>query len=198
MKKNSKEALIIFAKNPVPGKVKTRLAADIGEEKAFEIYLKLLYRTYSNTKNLACDKFLFLSENKDKDLFDENFMQYLQKGNDLGEKMKNAFKEILILGYEKILIIGTDCPDLDEKILNEAIEKLSEYDFVLGPANDGGYYLLGIKNNADYLFEDIEWSTEKVLQQTIDKIITRNNNYFLLKELTDIDNISDLNRSTDY
>ena len=195
MKKNSKEALIVFAKNPVHGNVKTRLAADIGDDKAFEIYLKLLYRTYANTKNLACDKFLFLSEKKDEDLFDENFIQYLQKGNDLGEKMKNAFCEILTLGYDRIIIIGTDCPELDGKILTVAFEKLSEYDFVLGPANDGGYYLFGLKSKSDYLFEDIEWSTEKVLQQTIDKMESQNRSFFLLKELTDIDNISDLDRS---
>ncbi|MFZ1322051.1 MAG: TIGR04282 family arsenosugar biosynthesis glycosyltransferase [Ignavibacteria bacterium] len=198
MEKNYKEALIIFAKNPVPGKVKTRLAADLGDDKAFEIYLKLLYRSYANTKNLSCDKFLYLSDSKDDVLFDENFIQYLQKGNDLGEKMKNAFKEILSLDYEKIVIIGTDCADLDENILNEAFEKLNEFDFVLGPANDGGYYLLGQKSSADELFEDIEWSTEKVLQQTIDKIDVRDKSYFLLKVLTDIDNISDLENSTDY
>ena len=122
----------------------------------------------------------------------------MQKGNDLGEKMKNAFKEILSLDYEKIVIIGTDCADLDENILNEAFEKLNEFDFVLGPANDGGYYLLGQKSSADELFEDIEWSTEKVLQQTIDKIDVRDKSYFLLKVLTDIDNISDLENSTDY
>ena len=195
MKKNSKEALIIFAKNPVPGKVKTRLAADLGDDRAFEIYLKLLYRAYANTKNLSCDKFLFLSDSKDDDLFDENFIQYLQKGNDLGERMKNAFDEILNLGYEKILITGTDCPDLDENILTDAFEKLIEFDFILGPANDGGYYLLGMKSSADELFEDIEWSTEKVLSETIKKIITDNKSFFLLRELIDVDNISDLDRS---
>jgi len=109
--------------------------------------------------------------------------------------MKNAFDEILNLGYEKILITGTDCPDLDENILTDAFEKLIEFDFILGPANDGGYYLLGMKSSADELFEDIEWSTEKVLSETIKKIITDNKSYFLLRELIDVDNISDLDRS---
>jgi len=195
MKYNTKKALIIFAKNPVPGKVKTRLAADIGNEMAFEIYLKLLYRSYANTKNIICDKFLFLSDRKDEDLFDENFIQYLQKGNGLGEKMKNAFNEILKNGYGKIIIIGTDCPELDENILSDAFEKLNENDFVIGPANDGGYYLLGLKSKADYLFEEIEWSTEKVLKQTIDKIESEHKSYFLLKELIDIDDNSDLDSS---
>lgn len=195
METANNNALIVFAKNPLFGKVKTRLAADIGNDKAFEIYLKLLYRSYQNTKNVKYGKFLYLSDFKDKDLFDENYQQKLQQGKDLGEKMKNAFNEIFDSAFTKIIIIGTDCPDLDENILNEAFKKLDEYDIVLGPAIDGGYYLLGLKESADELFENIDWSTDKVLFQTVNKINESKKNFYLLKELTDIDTVSDLKKS---
>ncbi|MBK9331382.1 MAG: TIGR04282 family arsenosugar biosynthesis glycosyltransferase [Ignavibacteria bacterium] len=190
-----KNALIIFARNPVIGKVKTRLAAEAGNDKAFEIYVKLLYHTYGCTKNIPCEKYLYLTDFKDEDLFDENYRQELQSGKDLGEKMKNAFNDLKRSGFEKILLIGTDCPELNAEILNQAFDKLDEAEFVLGPAKDGGYYLIGLKENSDSLFENISWSTNEVLEQTIKKIDSISKNYSLLEQLSDIDDLSDLNRS---
>ena len=138
---------------------------------------------------------MYLTDFKDEDLFDENYRQELQSGKDLAEKMKNAFNDLKRSGFEKILLIGTDCPELNAEILNQAFDKLDEAEFVLGPAKDGGYYLIGLKENSDSLFENISWSTNEVLEQTIKKIDSISKNYSLLEQLSDIDDLSDLNRS---
>ncbi|MEO8208975.1 MAG: TIGR04282 family arsenosugar biosynthesis glycosyltransferase [bacterium] len=188
---NSK-ALIVFAKNIVLGKVKTRLAKDIGDEKALEIYRALLNETYEAAKDFKGKKFLFLSDFFDKNLFEASFAQIIQTGNDLGEKMKNAFENIFQKNFQTAVIIGTDCPDLDLCIINEAFEKLFHYDIVIGPAKDGGYYLLGMKKPYNFLFENIEWSNQNVLKETIKRIVENKLSYYLLKELSDVDEINDL------
>lgn len=188
----NKNALIVFAKNPELGKVKTRLAKDVGNEQALQIYLKLLQHTYLQTKDFPCKKFLFLSKRFDENLFDKTYSQLIQKGLDLGEKMKNSFAEIFDKGFGKAIIIGTDCFKLDEKILRIAFEMLSSFDFVIGPSFDGGYYLLGMNKRSDYLFENIEWSTDNVLSETIKKIEKRNFTYYLTCPLHDVDTLEDL------
>ncbi|MBS1517774.1 MAG: TIGR04282 family arsenosugar biosynthesis glycosyltransferase [Bacteroidetes bacterium] len=190
-----KEAIIVFAKNPVKGNVKTRLAADIGIDKAHDIYVKLLKHTHDITKDLECGKFLYLTERKDEQLFDGNYRQELQNGPDLGERMKRAFDEVFKKGFRKILIIGTDCPGLNPEIINTAFEKLNENDFVLGPTDDGGYYLLGMKKTSAYLFEDIVWSTEEVLSETVKRIEKNKKSHFLLNKLKDIDDLEDLQKT---
>lgn len=186
------KALIVFAKNPVLGKVKSRLAKKTGEEKALEIYNTLLNKTCEAAKDFDGRKFLFLSDFFDKSLFDSRFTQVLQSGSDLGEKMKNAFENIFQKGYTKAVIIGTDCPELDSDIINEAFEKLSQYDIVIGPARDGGYYLLGMKGQNNFLFENMKWSNQNVLDKTIRRIIQNDLTYYSLKELIDVDEIEDL------
>lgn len=188
----NKNALIIFAKNPVLGKVKTRLARETGNEKAFEIYKLLLENAYRQTKETDCVKYLFLSDHLDKNIFESDFTQYIQSGKDLGERMLNAFKNIFEKDFEKAIIIGTDCPELDSEIIHEAFNKLNEYEIVIGPAKDGGYYLIGLKEPDKFLFENIKWSTGEVLNETIKKIKSAGKNFFLLKELNDIDESKDL------
>lgn len=188
----NKNALIIFAKNPVLGKVKTRLARETGDEKALEIYKLLLGNTYRQTKEIVCDKYLFLSDSTDKNIYDSNFKQMIQSGKDLGERMSNAFVNIFEKGFEKAIIIGTDCPELNSEIIYEAFDKLNEHDIVIGPAGDGGYYLIGLNKPDKSLFENIKWSSGEVLDMTKDKIKTSGKNYFLLKELNDIDEAKDL------
>lgn len=188
----NKNALIVFAKNPLPGKVKTRLAKSTGDKFALKIYKRMLENSYLVTKSLKCKKYLFLSEKRNNTLFDDSFEQLLQSGNDLGERMKNAFSKILKKGFTNIVLIGTDCPGLDSKILNSAFEKLKEHDIVIGPAFDGGYYLIGMKQNNFFIFENMKWGTEKVFEQTILKLILYKKKYALLKTLVDIDEESDL------
>ena len=189
-----KEVLIIFAKNPEYGKVKTRLAATIGNEQALFIYQKLIEHTIAITKKISADKIVYYSDSiVEKDTWGNNFYQKkLQSGNDLGERMKNAFKSSFTAGYQKVIIIGTDCFELNEEFISIAFEKMNDDDVVLGPAKDGGYYLLGMKKFYPSFFENIEWSSEKVLKQTLTTAMRLNLSVFLLPQLSDIDREPDL------
>ncbi|MDE3184396.1 MAG: TIGR04282 family arsenosugar biosynthesis glycosyltransferase [Bacteroidota bacterium] len=189
-----KEVLIIFAKNPEYGKVKTRLAATIGNEQALFIYQKLIEHTIAITKKISADKIVFYSDSiVEKDTWENNIYQKkLQSGNDLEDRMKNAFKSSFTAGYDKVIIIGTDCFELNEEFISIAFEKMNDDDVVLGPAKDGGYYLLGMKKFYPSLFENIEWSSEKVLKQTLSTAMRLNLSVFLLPPLSDIDREPDL------
>jgi len=190
----TKDALLIFAKNPEAGKVKTRLAASMGNEVALAIYNQLLLHTVSVTRYLPFDKFVFYSSYIDEhDIWDsKHYYKKAQQGNDLGERMKSAFASIFYNGYDNAVIIGTDCPDLNAEIIESAFTSLQTYDVVIGPAEDGGYYLLGMKEMHGKLFEDIEWSTSKVLHCTLDKCAASQLSYYLLPVLNDIDEEKDL------
>ena len=186
-------ALIVFVKNLVNGQVKTRLAATLGNEQAMGIYQKLVTHTHDVVQFFTADKFVFYSTFIEDDIWQNDlFHKEIQTGIDLGERMKNAFKSIFEKGYQKAIIIGTDCPGINESILKDAVSNLNDFDIVIGPATDGGYYLLGMKNMHSFLFENIEWSTNKVLQQTINLSNLHKLSYFLLPELSDVDEEKDL------
>jgi uncharacterized protein len=191
------KALIIFIKNALPGKVKTRLASTIGDEKAVHIYRSLLAYTNTVTKNVDADRYvyydLFINE---KDKWDAAwFSKKLQEGNDLGDRMSNSFKDLFFAGYENIVIVGSDCPAITAGIVEQAFAGLKNTDVVIGPSTDGGYYLLGLKKLYPALFMDTAWSTDKVLEQTLETCKRLNLSTCLLAELSDIDNEDDLNRS---
>lgn len=186
-------ALIIFAKNIIAGHVKTRLAATLGNETAIDIYKQLIQHTNTITNNIEADKIVFYSEFIEDDIWQNIvYKKQIQEGNSLGIKMGNAFKTLFIDGYEKAILIGTDCPGINEIILNDAFAKLNEHDIVLGPAKDGGYYLIGMKKENSNLFHNISWSTNQVLKQTIELCYKNLLSYFLLPELSDIDEEKDL------
>jgi uncharacterized protein len=190
---NEKAILIIFYKNLVQGKVKTRLAATIGVDKAFDLYKAMVEKTHLISHKIKVDKIVFYSDEITKDdIWNNHFKKQLQRGDDLGEKMMNAFKDAFAMGYTKAVLIGTDIPSLTEDILNNAFNKLDNNDVVIGPAYDGGYYLLGMKVLHTSLFKDIEWSTSQVFEQTIFRIDNLNLNYSLLPQLHDIDEEKDL------
>lgn len=188
-----KSALIIFQKNAVLGKVKTRLSADVGDEVAMEIYQQLVRYTHDVCASVPVQKFLFFSEFIPDDIseFGQDYQFEVQSGNDLGSRMKNAFQRLFSKGYEKIIILGTDCGELESNILEIAFELLDTHEVVIGPARDGGYYLLGMKKMFSDLFEDISWSTEKVLFQTMEKLENQNISYELLEILSDVDRVED-------
>lgn len=188
-------ALIIFVRNPVWGKVKTRLAQSIGNEKALLIYTYLLEHTYSITKNLTCDKFIFYADYIDeKDIWDNDiYRKETQQGDDLGRRMQHAFLKLFNMGYEKIIIIGSDCYQLTEIEIINAFGKLHSGIVVIGPAGDGGYYLLGMQKLIQEIFHHISWSTSGVLMETIVVLKALNRPYLLLPVLTDIDDEADLN-----
>lgn len=188
-----KSALIIFQKNAVLGKVKTRLSADVGDEVAMEIYQQLVRHTHDVCASVPVKKFLFFSDFIPDDIseFGQDYQFEVQSGNDLGSRMENAFQRLFSKDYEKIIISGTDCGELESNILEDAFELLDKHEVVIGPARDGGYYLLGMKKMFSDLFEGIPWSTEKVLFLTMEKLEKQNISYELLEILSDVDRIED-------
>lgn len=189
-----KVALIIFAKNPEAGKVKTRLAATIGEEEALAIYYRLLSHTAIVVSHLPMDKFVFYAGPViPKDTWEEAiFFKEKQKGNDLGERMKEAFENLFDKGYRKIVIIGTDCPEITSGIIERAFTCLDTHEVVIGPARDGGYYLLGMKQIHVSLLQNMPWSTSAVLKETTERCQALQVSYTLLPTLNDIDEEKDL------
>lgn len=190
----SNELLIIFVRKPEAGKVKTRLAATIGNRQALKIYQQLLQHTHSITKPLGCDKIVYYNPDiQHGDLWDEgNFRKARQAGGDLGERMKEAFRKGFETGYRHICIIGSDCYQLTTPILENAFELLNNHQLVIGPSQDGGYYLLGLTALQEALFEEKQWSTASVLGDTVSNAETAGLNFALLPELIDIDEESDL------
>ncbi len=195
----NRNALLIFIRNPQLGCVKTRLAAKIGDDKALKVYELLLKYTRSITNQINSSRLLFYSNFIDtNDSWDNNcYIKLLQEGNDFGEKLYNGFK-LALRDHKKAVLIGSDCEDLTFMILKEAFNKLSDFDVVLGPAKDGGYYLMGLKNIYPKLFSNKKWGTSTVLEDTIDDIISLGLNYYLLPLLSDIDDYKDLKNSNLY
>ena len=189
-----KKALIIFVRKAELGKVKTRLAATMGDEKALDVYKELLVFTHNISLGVKADKFVFyLNEIEKIDLWSQGgYKKMSQCEGDLGEKMYNAFSSLFRNGYNQVMIIGSDCPELTTAIMEDAFKMLKHNDVVLGPANDGGYYLLAIKKIYAELFTDIYWSTEKVLSQTLAACTTAGLSFALLPKLTDIDTEANL------
>ena len=188
------DLLMIFTRNPELGKVKTRLAADLGDEAALQLYRVLLQHTFQVTKDLDCDKAIYYSEAIPKNDLWENgdFQKKLQQGRDLGERMEMAFKNAFFDGYSKVVIIGSDLYDLQEEDLKKAFLALDKNDVVIGPAQDGGYYLLGMKKLNSGLFQKKKWSTSEVLEQTLQDL--KNQQVALLEPRNDIDTIEDLDQ----
>lgn len=190
----STTALIIFVRSPVYGKVKTRLARDIGDEKALEVYHLLLKHTYDITIPLNCRKFVYYADEvTDPDLWSNSgYSKKPQSGKDLGERMHHSFNEIFAQGFKKVLIIGSDCYQLTTAILEKAIYLLDQNSAILGPAKDGGYYLLGLRTFIPEVFTGKQWSTDQVAAQTINDFSILNIPFALLQELSDVDELSDL------
>lgn len=190
--------LILFVKNPEIGKVKTRLAKSIGDVKALEVYKDLLQITKENTSELNCHKQVWYSEYIDHDdLFDEkDYFKYVQEGNDLGMRMKKAIAKAFDEGFGKVVIIGSDCPDLTSDIICTSFKKLDKCDAVIGPSADGGYYLLGLNKFTLQVFQGIDWSTNQVLNQTKEVLSGLDYTYSLLSVLNDVDTEDDLREST--
>ncbi len=187
-------ALIIFVRHPELGKVKTRLAKVIGNEKALIIYKQLLNHTQQITSPLNCRKFVYYADQViEHDLWSSpGFTKRKQSGNDLGERMGNAFKELFDQGFQKVLIIGSDCYQLQTEILQEAIHFIGIKEVVIGPTFDGGYYLLGTHRFVPELFADKTWSTDQVTKQTLEDAERLNLSHHLLKQLHDVDEAADL------
>ena len=187
-----KNLIITFTRNPELGKVKTRLAKTIGETSALAIYIKLLEHTESVLRNIDSDKAVYYSVKiRENDLWDSNrYQKHQQFGDDLGIRMQNAFKAGFDAGYNKIVIVGSDLHDLEPKHITQAFEALDTNDVTIGPAEDGGYYLLGMKTLHKDVFENKNWGTETVFDDTIKNL--KNESVFLLEQLNDVDTYEDI------
>ncbi|TNF47962.1 MAG: glycosyltransferase [Bacteroidetes bacterium] len=187
----TRKALIIFQKNFVLGNVKTRIAKDIGEEEALRLYKWLVTKTLENCAEIESEKFIYYSDNLED--APNEYEGKVQIGNDLGERMSNAFSEVFRCGYDRVVIIGTDCHSLNNEIIQDAFAALEEHDYVIGPSEDGGYYLLGMKKFSNVPFDRMTWSHKDVLTETLKRIGT--DSVKQLRVLNDIDDKEDLLKS---
>ena len=192
----NKNALIIFVRNPILGKVKTRLAATIGNKKALEVYVHLLQHTKNITALTTATKFVFYADYiNDNDVWN-GYEKRLQSGNDLGERMQHAFEDLFAAGYKSICIIGSDCYELTNEIIEEAFLKLQSVHVVIGPVSDGGYYLLGCNTFIPDFFSNKQWSTTTVFADTIADVTKLSLSVQQLPLLNDIDEEKDLSNSS--
>lgn len=159
---------------------------------------KLVVNEISHSKNYKVSIYFDPAERKDeiiKWINNERFDYFPQYGTSLGERISNAFNHAFFNGYKKVIAIGTDCPKITQELVNKAFDHLTNpnIDIVIGPADDGGYYLVGLSTYIPEIFDGIEWSTGKVLKQTLDTIKRAGFKCTLLRNLKDIDTISDIN-----
>jgi uncharacterized protein len=190
-------SVLIMVRYPVAGKAKTRLAADMGPEKAAEFYRICARQILREVGGLPkkVDKYIYFTDSGDRQNVEEwagpGFNFKAQAGEDLGERLVNAFREVFSAGAGKAVIIASDVPDISAGIISEAIEDLDCCDIVLGPSHDGGYYLLGMSTPHEELFQGIPWSSAEVTDRTLAKAGKMGLTACLLPTLIDIDNFED-------
>lgn len=192
-----KQLLIIFVKNIKLGKVKTRLAKTIGDEGAFEVYTQLVNTTEKETATIDLDKAIFFSDVVIETKW-KNVTKKVQSGIDLGERMKNAFFDGFTQGYESIILIGSDLPEISSAIISNGFTALEKNELVFGPAEDGGYYLIGMNKVHSSVFENKPWSQPNLLTVTLSELKQQNTTFSLLETLNDIDTFEDLVASEFY
>jgi rSAM/selenodomain-associated transferase 1 len=175
-KKHAKLLLVVVAKAPVPGEVKTRLVPQFTYEEAAGLYRCFLQDRMMTMKALkGVDMAIAYTPADARNMFvpfsRNGIGLFAQKGNDLGERLNNIFLDKLACGYDAVSIIDSDTPDLPPWIIQESFKRLlsSQFDVVLGPCHDGGYYLIGMCKAHPDLFDDIPWSTETVLSNTLER-----------------------------
>ena len=189
----SRIGVIVFVKNPELGKVKTRLAASVGDEEALAIYIRLLDHTCDVMSGLpTVQRYVFYSQKvMHNDRWPEDtFIKSQQVDGDLGHKLKAAFAEVFTQ-CDKVIVIGSDCAQLSSSHIQDAINQLDRCNVVIGPSLDGGYYLLGMDKNYSFLFDNITWSTATVYVETIDNALHNGLTYTSIEQLSDIDYIED-------
>jgi len=181
----------IFAKPPSPGLVKTRLIPDIGADKAARVYRYCLEYTLEVARESGLDFQLYLSEVCDDELLQDE-EHFVQKGSDLGTRMFNAIKDMLVMSTDGAIIIGSDCLDICSEHLLQAARALADHELVLLPAFDGGYALIACSDIDPGLFHNVSWSSDQVLKQTLANAKRLNYRVSLLETVRDIDTLHDL------
>jgi len=201
MLKSSRNALIIFAKRPAPGRVKTRLSPPLSLEEAAELYRCMLEDILEKVSALSgVDRHIFYEPGESAAAFFEQAAPGMtstpQQGEDMGERMSNAFAEMFDAGYEQAAVIGTDIPDIPLEFVAEAFDRLesNEVNAVFGPSEDGGYYLLAMRKLHAELFRGIRWSSGEVLEKSLERAKEAGIGVSLLPVWHDVDTAEDLKR----
>lgn len=183
---------ILFLKAPRLGEVKTRLAREAGEEKALSIYCELVEALLGNLKGIGAGELRVTPDDGDvRRWTPEGWKVRGQGDGGLTERLTRAFAESFAEGAERVVVIGSDCPEVTPRDLQEAWEALERCDLVLGPAVDGGYWLVGLRRPAPEIFTDIPWSTGAVLEKTLDIARALGLKTHLLRTLNDVDTLAD-------
>ncbi|AFM25008.1 TIGR04282 family arsenosugar biosynthesis glycosyltransferase [Desulfomonile tiedjei] len=195
------QRIIVFARYPEPGKTKTRLIPAIGPEKAAALQRFLAEHVLSVIKTWGARRSVSVEvryEGTDETCMTEwlgsGFVYNVQRGADIGEKMHNAFEDAFNEQFDRVVIVGTDLPFLDSEILESALNLLITHDLVLGPANDGGYYLVGLKAPEPELFRNVAWGTDLVLDQTVHAASSLGMTPGFVRALDDVDRPEDLQK----
>ncbi len=194
----AREAILVFVRAPVAGQVKTRLAAEIGADAALRIYRRLAEHAVQQARAVGPAVSVRIHHTPgDAGAATRHWLgtgaTYLpQADGDLGARMEDAFRRAFAAGFERVAIVGSDLPDLAASDLRRALDLLSGEDAVLGPARDGGYWLLGLRRPLPALFSDVPWSTDRVLAVTVDRLRAAAIEPALLDERTDVDKVEDL------
>ena len=200
MLRKNDNALIVFLKYPETKKVKTRLGKSIGSRQATELYREtasFVADSFSGSKNWETF-FFYTPEEKKKEIFewlsDRDASFFAQEGKSLGQRMSHAFAKCFSLGFRNVVIIGTDCVMITEEDVETAFSLLSggKFEAVLGPATDGGYYLLGLSREAGAVFQNMRWSTSRVFEETEKRMEENGLRHAVMRELTDIDEEKDI------
>ncbi len=190
--------LLVFVKYPQKGKVKLRLSADLDETIVQELYRCFVHDTLVAVQKIDVQLRICFLPADEKEKFQEwlghNLVFVPQKGPNLGERMKQCLTDVCQEGFQRVVLIGSDSPDLPVTYLENAFQELHAHDVVLGPAFDGGYYLIGFQRSSflPSVFDDVDWGTGSVLTQTLQKIQDTNKNVFLLPQWRDVDTLDDL------
>ena len=216
----SERVIGLFAKYWEPGRVKTRLASSLGNEVATEVYIRFLNHLLQRFKDAFEQRWIVYSPSEQRSSF-EDLCRDLQEpasnqktesasarsdtwqltpqvDSDLGQRMKSFFEQQFEAADRKakrsrrIIVIGSDSPQLTETAIEEAFEQLKSHDVVIGPSTDGGYYLIGMRDRCHEIFHDIKWSDPTVYAETIARLAECRASYFVLPTLTDVDELDDL------
>jgi len=192
---NQRQLLIVFAKNIVLGKVKTRLAKTQGDAFAFNVYSRLVDITERESLRVEnADVHVYFSDVVINSKW-PNEQKSVQQGESLGDRMKHAFQQGFDAGYERIIGVGADLPDLSAEVMQEGLASLENHDTVFGPSEDGGYYLIGMRTMIPQIFENKPWSTDTLLDLTVEELTSLEYSTAKLRMLNDVDTIEDLKAS---
>jgi rSAM/selenodomain-associated transferase 1 len=191
-------AIVIMAKAPLPDQVKTRMIPSLDPWTVSNLYHNFLLDKIEQVKNVEAQAFIAYTPETEFDFFRSivppGFNLINQVGADLGERLANISKRLFVLGFKKVLILDSDTPNLPVEYIKKGLEQLDNNDVVIGPCEDGGYYMIGLKADQPHLFRDIPWSTSRVTELTMNKAQSSGLIVSILAKWYDIDTLEDLLR----